>query len=37
MSEEAASAPVRLLFNKWDVSEVNIKDPGVARYVNLTP
>ncbi len=36
MSEETAQTPVRLLFNKWDVSEVNIKDPGIARYVNLT-
>jgi small subunit ribosomal protein S7 len=36
MSEEIASAPTRLLFNKWDVSEVSIKDPGIARYVNLT-
>jgi small subunit ribosomal protein S7 len=25
----------RLLFNKWDMSEVKINDPGVARYVNL--
>lgn len=35
MSEESTGHR-RLLFNKWDVGEVNIKDPGVARYVNLT-
>jgi small subunit ribosomal protein S7 len=23
-----------LLFNKWDLSEVEIKDPGLVRYVN---
>ncbi|QYZ79192.1 30S ribosomal protein S7 [Methanofollis formosanus] len=26
----------RLLFNKWDLSEVQINDPGLVRYVNLT-
>jgi len=34
MSEEV-SAPARLLFNRWDTSEVTIRDPGIARYVNL--
>lgn len=34
MSEEV-SAPARLLFNRWDTSEVAIRDPGIARYVNL--
>ncbi len=36
MSEEKVSAQTKLLFNKWDVSEANINDPGIARYVNLT-
>ncbi len=26
----------KLLFNKWDASEVTVKDPGLVRYVNLT-
>ncbi|MDD3622257.1 MAG: 30S ribosomal protein S7 [Methanofollis sp.] len=26
----------RLLFNKWDLAEVEINDPGLARYVNIT-
>jgi small subunit ribosomal protein S7 len=26
-----------LLFGKWDMSEVNVKDPSIKRYVNLTP
>ena len=34
MSEEV-SAPARLLFNRWDMSEVEIQDPSLARYVNL--
>lgn len=34
MSEEA-SGPARLLFNRWDTNEVTIRDPGIARYVNL--
>ena len=25
----------KLLFNRWDMSEVEIKDPSLARYVNL--
>lgn len=25
-----------LLFNRWDLSEVEIKDPGLVRYVNVT-
>jgi small subunit ribosomal protein S7 len=24
-----------LLFNRWDLSEVEVKDPGLVRYVNL--
>ncbi|NLV26478.1 MAG: 30S ribosomal protein S7 [Methanomicrobiales archaeon] len=35
MSEEASAAPARLLFNRWDINEVTIRDPGIARYVNL--
>ena len=26
----------KLLFNKWDASEVKVNDPGLVRYVNLT-
>jgi ribosomal protein S7(archaeal)/S5(eukaryotic) len=26
----------KLLFNKWDMSEVQITDPGLVRYINLT-
>lgn len=36
--EEAAEAGIqdqKLLFNRWDMSEVEIKDPSLARYVNL--
>ncbi len=25
-----------LLFNRWDVSEVQVKDPGLVRYVNIS-
>ena len=32
MSEEQTK---RLLFNKWDMGEVTVSDPGVERYVNL--
>ncbi len=32
--EEATQAP-RLLFNRWDLNEVEIKDPGLVRYINL--
>jgi small subunit ribosomal protein S7 len=27
----------RLLFNRWDLSEVQITDPGLIRYVGLNP
>ncbi|HUH78571.1 MAG TPA: 30S ribosomal protein S7 [Methanoregula sp.] len=27
----------KLLFNKWDASEVKVTDPSLIRYVNLTP
>jgi small subunit ribosomal protein S7 len=26
-----------LLFNRWDLSEVQVTDPGLIRYVNLDP
>jgi small subunit ribosomal protein S7 len=32
--EEGTQAP-RLLFNRWDLNEVEIKDPGLVRYINL--
>ena len=36
---EAESKPVgkKLLFNLWDASEVTVNDPGLVRYINLTP
>jgi small subunit ribosomal protein S7 len=33
--QEAENQPPRLLFNRWDLNEVEIKDPGLIRYVNL--
>jgi len=32
---EAESGAQQLLFNRWDMSEVEIQDPSLARYVNL--
>jgi len=29
--------PTRLLFNRWDLSEVQINDPSLVRYVGLNP
>ncbi|TRO54783.1 30S ribosomal protein S7 [Candidatus Bathyarchaeota archaeon] len=26
-----------LLFQKWTFDEINVKDPGLQRYINLTP
>lgn len=34
--EQPETGATKLLFNKWDLSEVKINDPGLARYVNLT-
>ncbi|TAJ45884.1 30S ribosomal protein S7 [Methanofollis fontis] len=34
--EQEESGVQQLLFNKWDISEVQINDPGLVRYVNLT-
>ncbi len=28
------TGPSYLLFNKWDISEVQVRDPGLVRYVN---
>jgi small subunit ribosomal protein S7 len=33
---EVKEAGKKLLFNKWDISEVKVTDPGLIRYVNLT-
>ncbi len=34
MAEEGTEAK-QLLFNRWDLSEVEIQDPSLVRYVNL--
>ncbi|MDD1715818.1 MAG: 30S ribosomal protein S7 [Methanolinea sp.] len=34
---DTAETPVRLLFNKWDLGEVQITDPSLIRYVSLNP
>ena len=26
-----------LLFNRWDLSQVKVEDPGLVNYINLTP
>jgi len=36
MMAEAKETGKKLLFNKWDVSEVKVTDPGLVRYVNLS-
>jgi small subunit ribosomal protein S7 len=36
MMAEVKEAGKKLLFNKWDISEVKVTDPGLIRYVNLT-
>jgi small subunit ribosomal protein S7 len=36
MMAETKEAAKKLLFNKWDISEVRVTDPGLIRYVNLT-
>ncbi|HUU76256.1 MAG TPA: 30S ribosomal protein S7 [Methanoregulaceae archaeon] len=35
MAEEETTQ--RLLFNKWDLGEVQITDPGLVRYISLNP
>ncbi len=32
--EEGEKTP-RLLFNRWDLNEVEVTDPGIKRYINL--
>lgn len=32
---EAETGNQKLLFNRWDMSEVEIRDPSLVRYVNL--
>ncbi len=32
--EAKAADPGHLLFNKWDLSDIEIKDPGMLRYIN---
>jgi small subunit ribosomal protein S7 len=34
---EEKAAGKKLLFNLWDASEVTVNDPGLIRYINLTP
>jgi small subunit ribosomal protein S7 len=31
------SGPALLLFEKYDFSEVEVRDPGLVKYINLTP
>jgi small subunit ribosomal protein S7 len=33
--QEMEKQPPRLLFNRWNLNEVEIKDPGLIRYINL--
>jgi small subunit ribosomal protein S7 len=40
VAQEATEAPVagkntNLLFNKWDLSEVKVNDPGLVRYISV--
>ncbi len=35
VSPEKKEGPNYLLFNKWDLSEVQINDPGLVRYVSI--
>ena len=34
-TQPAEAGTPQLLFNRWDMSEVEIQDPSLARYVNL--
>ncbi|WP_054847739.1 30S ribosomal protein S7 [Methanoculleus chikugoensis] len=34
-AEAGGAGAQQLLFNRWDMSEVEIQDPSLARYVNL--
>ena len=37
MAETETRAANLLLFNRWDLSEVQVADPGLVRYVGLYP
>jgi small subunit ribosomal protein S7 len=37
MAEAETRAAHLLLFNRWDLSEVQVTDPGLVRYVGLDP
>ena len=37
MTQAETTAATRLLFNRWDLSEVQVTDPGLVRYVGLNP
>ena len=37
MTQAETPAATRLLFNRWDLSEVQVTDPGLVRYVSLNP
>ncbi len=37
MAEAETPAATRLLFNRWDLTEVQVTDPGLIRYVGLNP
>jgi small subunit ribosomal protein S7 len=34
---ETPSGPALLLFEKYDLREVTVNDPGLVKYINLTP
>jgi small subunit ribosomal protein S7 len=36
-AEETKTLPNLLLFGKYDMTQVNIKDPSIRRYINLKP
>jgi len=37
MSMTETEVTQRLLFNRWDLGEVQITDPGLVRYISLNP
>jgi small subunit ribosomal protein S7 len=37
MSMAETEVTQRLLFNRWDLGEVQITDPGLVRYISLNP
>jgi len=36
-TEVTTEVTQRLLFNRWDLGEVQINDPGLVRYISLNP